>query len=400
MRNSLEMDGGKSPYAAATLGGSSRAPWMHTNRATSLARGQRAGLALTALAGLAVSGYLAAVALVAKGLPIGCGAGDGCAAVLTSRWAGTWGVSVALPAVLLWGMGLVASLIASRRMIAFVACSVALAALWFTGVQAVLLGSFCPWCMADHLIGLTFAGMAFAFACRDRGAALSACLGFALLIAGQLAVPYRAGSTGLLEGAGGGSETIRVGDVTFDATALPSWGDASSPTLLVLLADYACPHCRATHGFLKELLVASPGRFRVLVAPVPMDHDCNPTLAATEPRFEHSCELASLALAVWKAKPTEFEAFDAWLFEPEMPRTPESARAEAQRRVGAAELDQAMADPALPTMIGRNINAFEAVRARRLPVILRAAGASIEGEPASRGELDTLLGQTDGDADR
>ncbi|MBL9121980.1 MAG: thioredoxin domain-containing protein [Phycisphaerae bacterium] len=371
---------------------------MQTNRVTSLSRGQRAGLALTACLGLGVSGYLAAVALVAKGLPIGCGAGDGCAAVLTSRWAGTWGVSVALPAVLLWGMGLVASLIASRRMISFVACSVALAALWFTAVQAVLLGSFCPWCMADHLIGLTFAGLAFAFGCRDRLAVLAGSIGFAILVAGQLIVPYRAGSTGLLGGAGGGSDAIRVGDVTFEANGLPSWGDSSSPTLLVLLADYACPHCRATHGYLKELLITSPGRFRVLVAPVPMDHDCNRTLAATEPRFEHSCELASLALAVWKAKPNEFEAFDAWLFEPEMPRTPEAARAEAQRRVGAGELELALADPSLTVMVDRNIDAFEAVRARRLPVILRAAGASIEGEPASRDELDTLL--TDGGADR
>lgn len=348
---------------------------------------------LLAALGLAISAYLAAVGLTAAGLPIGCGAGGGCASVLGSRWAGSWGVPVGVPAAALWVLALIAAAARMRGVLAFAACGAAIAALWFVVVQLAVVGAICPWCMADHLIALAFAAVVFGGRLASpRGvpcaAAVAAC---AIVIAGQFAVVYRPGKVGLLGAGQAGGAGITVAGFEFGPGDAPSWGAADGEATIVLLADYACPHCRATHGYLAELLAAAPRRFRILVAPVPMDHRCNRTLASTEPRFEHSCELAQLAIALWRADATRFAAFDSWLFEPETPRTPEDAKAEAERLVGAEALAKAIADSPLPAIIARNVDAFEAVHAQRLPVILRASGPSIEGEPASRDELDTLL---------
>jgi uncharacterized membrane protein len=350
-----------------------------------------------AACGLGISGYLAVVGLTAAGLPVGCGAGGGCASVLTSRWAGSWGFAVGTPAAGLWLVALIASLRKNRGLLTFTALAAATAALWFVVLQLAVLRAICPWCMADHGIALTFAAIVFAGGLAEPAgprraiATVSALVATGLLIAGQFAVPYRPGQIGTLSAGTGEAGGVIVSGVRFGPDDSPAWGPAEAERTIVLLADYACPHCRATHGYLNELLAAEPRRFRVLVAPVPMDHDCNRTLAATEARFEHSCELAQLAIAVWKADAAAFPPFDAWLFEPETPRTPGEARAEAVRLVGAANLERALAESPLPAIVARNVDAFEAVHARRLPVILRTDGPSIEGEPADRAELDTLL---------
>lgn len=341
-----------------------------------------------ALAGTAISGYLAVTGLSAAGLPVGCGAGGGCAEVLTSRWAGVWGVPIGVPATLVWLLAIIALAARLRALLAAAALAIAFAALWFITLQVAVLHAICPWCMADHAIGLLFA-VAVLVGGLARVGPLPATLGLAsvgLVVLVQVVVPYRPGALGI-----GGAGAITVGRFELTPANAPSWGAPDAAATIVLMADYACPHCRAAHGYLNELLAAEPNRFRVLVAPVPMDHDCNRTLAMTEPRFERSCELAQLAIALWRADPARFPEFDAWLFAPETPRTPEEARAEAERLVGAEAMARALAESPLPSVIERNVDLFEAVHARRLPVILRPDGLTIEGEPASAEELDTVL---------
>jgi uncharacterized membrane protein len=370
-----------------------------TSQATEpLSGGLRLTLAGLASMGLMISGYLAAVAIQSSQLPVGCAPEGGCAAVLSSRWAGSWGVPVALPATLLWGVALVAALRGTRAILAGIGPLVGLAALWFIGLQIVALGAFCPWCMADHAIGLLFSSaIAAAGLIRTRPLGF-AMAGMAILIAGHLAVPYHPGKLGTLNGgASADGNAIVVGGAQFTPDREPTWGQTDADEVLLLFADYACPHCRAAHGQLKELLSREPRRFRVVVAPVPMDHDCNPTLAATEPRFEHSCELAHLAYAVWHADRTSFAAFDDWLFEPETPRSPEEARAEATRIVGAERLSASLAAISFKDRAERNVAAFEFVKAKRLPVLVRTKGASMEGEPSSSEELDAFLRRPDRD---
>jgi uncharacterized membrane protein/protein-disulfide isomerase len=365
---------------------------------TSLRGGAFVLALLLAIAGLGISAYLGIVGLSAAGRPVGCGGGSGCEAVLTSRWAGVFGVPLGLPAALVWLVALHALL--ARRAATTAACAVmiALAGLWFIGLQFVAIGAICPWCIADHGIGLLFTIIVFArrIAVPAPRALLAGGFATALLIGGQLAIPYRPGTLGTLMGVGGGAGSVRVGTASFDASNAPSWGATDGKTTIVLLVDFACPHCRALHGLLAECVAENPKRFTVLVAPVPMDADCNPTVVVTEPRFEHSCELAQLALAVWVVDPARFAEFDRWLFAPEVPRSPAEAKTEAERITGADRLASVLRDPQIEAMIRRNIDAFVAVGARRLPVILRADGPSLEGAVESREELERALERNDG----
>ena len=123
---------------------------------------------------------------------------------------------------------------------------------------------------------------------------------------------------------------------------LPGLGSADSPKLLPVLFDYCCPACRAAHGYLVSARQKFGEELGVLLLPMPMDHTCNKTIEQTEPRFEHACELARLALAVWRCDRTAFPAFDEWLFEPELPRDPAEARKKAAESVGAAALAAAL----------------------------------------------------------
>ncbi len=333
-----------------------------------------------------LSAWLLSTALRGHGLPAGCGPGGGCAAVLGSRWAGSWGIPVSAPATCIWIVALIAIVRRHERLLAASACMIVFAAAWFVALQFIMLRAVCPWCMADHAIGGAFAATVFAApaARRRLGAALGlATLGLAVLVTGQFAVRYAPSHAHLLVAGPGG--------VMFSTDEMPSIGDASSTRSGVLLADYACPHCRAMHAMLIEMQRDPATRIRILVAPTPMNHRCNRLLTMTESRFEPSCDLARFALAVWHANPTQFAAFDAWLFEPQTPRSSDDARRRAIELVGGAALAQALALPAIDAALARNVDAFDRSGARRLPILIRVDGSAIEGEPHDAAELHRLL---------
>ncbi len=172
---------------------------------------------------------------------------------------------------------------------------------------------------------------------------------------------------------------------------LPILGSADAPKLLVVLFDYCCPHCRTTHGYLLNGLASHKNELAVLVLPTPLNTKCNPYWEETEPRFEHACELARLALAVWRADRAAFPAFDAWLFEPEQPRDPVAARRRAEQLVTAAALERALSDPWIDHQIEQNVAAYHNSGAQRVPVILSPGMRSIGGRPESEAQLFQLL---------
>ena len=72
---------------------------------------------------------------------------------------------------------------------------------------------------------------------------------------------------------------------------------------------------------------------------MPLDAKCNSSVRETDARFEHACELAELAMAVFKADRKAFPEFDIWLFESEMPRELVDARKKAEELVSTVSLD-------------------------------------------------------------
>lgn len=375
----------------------------------------------------AIAAFLLSQSLAGQNLPPGCSAGSGCAEVLTSRWSVVFGIPVSAPATLLYTGVFAATFFvdssrsaATRRrawsLLCIAAVAISCSAMWFIAVQALIVQAFCVWCMTDHVIGLLLAAVIFCaeplvkgsdhdkapIAIRMRRALVFVIVGTTLtcgFVAAQIVVPYQGPSIARLEpgkndDTGVGPDrmiSIIDGKLALSVHEEPMLGSPDAPKLLAVMFDYCCPHCRRTHEYLVNGLERYPNQIGVITLPLPLDADCNHTIDETESRFEHACELAKLALAVWHADSTAFAEFDRWLFEPEMPREPSEARQKAEELVGAAALDKAISNPIVDDAIARHVQAYQDSGAERIPLIMSPGFASIVGRPESEEELFGLL---------
>jgi uncharacterized membrane protein len=322
------------------------------------------------LAGLALSSYLSWHSLVG-GSVLGCDGGSPCDQVLGSRWSSVGGViPVSGLAAGVYLAMLVASLsvgpatavpvrrLAWRAMLILVGTAAG-SAVWFIGVQKWIVGAFCAYCMATHLIGLTLAALVIWRAPRqvDEGSAARPqriigarpAIGLAtcgLVLAGIVAAIQVAikPQTSLHGGA------ARENLPTIEPHAAPLIGSPEARYLVTLLLDYKCPHCQQLHFLLDEVVRRYGGQLAVAVCPAPLGKQCNPYVEREVEAFNDSCELARIALAVWVAKREEFPNFERWMFTMESgdfwrPRSIEAARSKAVELVGRAAFDAARADP-------------------------------------------------------
>jgi protein-disulfide isomerase len=167
-------------------------------------------------------------------------------------------------------------------------------------------------------------------------------------------------------------------------------GSPDAEHVMVMLFDYACLHCRHTHGVLLELMRDRPGYLAAVQLPMPLNHACNPHAPEEmDARFDESCELAKIAVAVFLADRATFEDFDRWIYEPQAPRKAEQARAEAIRRVGKNQFEQAYADPRMQGIIDRNVYVYGRSGADRVPVLIVPGRAAVVGRVDS---VDLLIG--------
>jgi uncharacterized membrane protein len=387
-------------------------------------------IALLAIAAGGLAGYLLDRSLQGRSLPVGCGSGSSCEEVLNSQWSQVFGIPVsglaaAVYILILADVPFVANrwTACTRRrawsVLLFLAAVVAMAAIWFVGVQSFVIRKFCPWCLVEHGLGTIMAALVFSRApiawkrspmngdMSDspilRVGNLAGGLGFGFiatagLATAQTAIPYQAPVLRLPAGQNadigqGADRRIAVlnGSLILAPRQIPSLGSPDRPTLLVVLFDYCCPHCRATHADLLEILGKTGNELGILLLPTPLNERCNPHWERTEPRFANACELARLALAVWRANPAVFADFDTWLFESERPRDPQEARRRAAELVTETALQRSLADAWTAKQIERNVDAYHDSQAKRLPVILSPGMATIVGRPQSAEQLLELL---------
>lgn len=389
-------------------------------------------------AGLAA--YLTYVSIVAGGRALGCGAGSGCSEVLTSSWSKVLEIPVGVPATLAYLSMLVALCIAgpgstprTQRLawsaLVVLAAIVLAAAAWFIGLQAFAVKAFCPWCLADHAVGalLSIAILWTAFRPRVRDgedagadddlrepghalpalsprAALACLAGLGLSVAGmmaalQLAFPsagppvLRVAETGGEDTGPGPNRTIVLfnGSLRLAPHDLPILGSPDAPKLLVVLFDYCCPHCRKLHGYLERARARYDGQLAIVLLPMPRDPRCNPSITEPDPGFEHACEIARLALAVWRTDRDRFPEFDHWLFDTDEPRPPEAARRQAESLLDPARLAVALEDPWIDRLIKQNVDAYAASGDDRIPVVRSPGIDAIVGRPATESALFDIL---------
>ncbi|QEG22474.1 vitamin K epoxide reductase family protein [Mariniblastus fucicola] len=366
---------------------------------------------------LGVAVYLYSTSLAESGRPLGCGENSGCAEVLTSRWSQVFGIPVSIPAALVYG-GVLATLAGfsfasvSQRSALWLAVTtlgivLIMSAAWFVGLQVFHLEAICPWCMTEHGLGCAVGVLLLGSAIKNVGTkkiALPTMLASIMLVglvgaqyfgefSGPEAERMAAGENDSIEGEGDLRKIVLL-DGKFQVTPskVPVIGDPNSENVIVVLADYCCPHCRATHNYLLSGMEKYPDQFAVVMLPMPLNSDCNPHWGETKKRFLDSCKLARLALGVWKVEPEKFLEFDKWLFETKTPRPIAEATAKAKQMVDAANLESVLAsDISIDELIEKNVNAYADSGAERIPVLLSPGFSSIVGRPGSEEELHEIL---------
>lgn len=335
------------------------------------------GLTLASI-GLCISCYLAWLSLTGRVAP-GCGSGEGCAQVLGSRWSAIGPVPVSALAVAGYAVTFLLLLIQPGRRdlrdLWLGAIGVALigAAAWYIALQATLIGAWCPYCLAGHGVGVAL-GLVLLSAIPPRRFVVPVRLGVPavlLLIGIQAAVPATDPRIDTpnegdydIHDADGRRLGLLGGKLEIDSAQTPHHGPADGEDVLVLVLDYACPHCREAHEMLGEAF-ASRDNLVVFALPVSLHEDHNPHIPLDNPRFDHSYELAVLSLAVWRGAPEEWAYFDQWLFSGDAmsdgefgwPRTLAAAEREAESLIGREAVASAYNDAALQTQFERNIAA-------------------------------------------
>lgn len=372
---------------------------------------------LLTLAGLALSGFLTDKGFQTDVTLPGCGRGSGCEKVLTSSWSKIFGLPTALPAALIYAdMLFIVLLLRGRRspgmfrllwlVLVIEACLILSAAAYFSFVQYAVIGAFCKYCMATHGVGVVLSLLILFNAPVGRRkllpedppdplmiappvAAVAALLSF-MLIGGVAALQFATRPP-----------TFRVhfmGDaVAFDMYKVPHIGNVEAPNKMVMLFDYACPHCQAVHGMLDGVHGHFGDQLAIVLLPHPLNSKCNPTIEHTEPRFDQSCELARIGLAVWENDPTFFDGFNTWMFESDEPRTVEEAKDRAssnlKSNIGEEMLNSDFVNETLNLALQFQQAAMDKYRTDPgLPKIY-VNGIFIEGYPATESELIELLNQ-------
>ncbi|MBT8038541.1 MAG: thioredoxin domain-containing protein [Verrucomicrobiae bacterium] len=269
----------------------------------------------------------------------GCGTGSGCANVLGSKWSVVFGViPVSVFSFFLYLAVLVSLWVRGEnvrwcRML--VAWMFLAAAVWFTGLQLFVLDAICPYCMTMHGLGVAL-GLFILCAEHKRGQMVLRSLSsltIAVAMVAALAVVQHFGPeppthrvddlSGLATSESNDVHALGVGRVvsflegekSYRVEELPHLGDVDASYVIVKYFDYTCEACRDMHDHLGEIMIKHPGKLAVIVLPVPLNRKCNPSMPPGVKGHANACELAALALRVWRADPASFADFHPWLFE-------------------------------------------------------------------------------------
>lgn len=169
--------------------------------------------------------------------------------------------------------------------------------------------------------------------------------------------------------------------ISLDVKQWPLLGNPDARYVFVEMFDYTCPHCRNTHIAIKGAFEHFGKHLAIIALPVPLERSCND--AATG-GHAGACELSRIAITVWRVNPSKFKEFHDWMFE--STRVPSTARAHAEKLVGAQEFKKEY-DSKIPSeYIKRHVALYKRVGQGSVPKLL-FPNSTINGEMNSKETL-------------
>ena len=176
--------------------------------------------------------------------------------------------------------------------------------------------------------------------------------------------------------------TVAGNTVTLNVKQWPLLGKPNAQYIFVEMFDYTCPHCRNTHHAIKGAFEQYGENLAIVALAVPLDPSCNN--AATGSGHAGACELAKISVTVWRVSPENFREFHDWMFE--STRTVSSARAQAEKLVGAERFQKEYASKVPADYVKRHVDLYKKVGQGSVPKLLFPK-STINGEINSKSTL-------------
>ncbi|MFO1003440.1 MAG: vitamin K epoxide reductase family protein [Planctomycetaceae bacterium] len=176
--------------------------------------------------------------------------------------------------------------------------------------------------------------------------------------------------------------TVAGNRITLDVKQWPLLGQADAEYVFVEMFDYTCPHCRNTHHAIKGAFENFGDKLAILALPVPLERSCND--AASGGGHVGACELAKISIAVWRVAPEKFHEFHDWMFE--TTRSTASARAQAEKLVGAEKFQKEYSSKIPSEYVKRHVDLYKKVGQGSVPKLLFPK-STINGEINSKSTM-------------
>ena len=185
---------------------------------------------------------------------------------------------------------------------------------------------------------------------------------------------------------------ISGGSIKLDVAQWPISGLKDAKYIFVEMFDYSCPHCRNTHRAIKVAAEKLGGDMAVMALPIPLNANCNNGIRVTDPKFVESCEIAKLAIAVWRTAPGRFAEFHNWMFSEAVAPSYAQARGFAETLVDSQKLNAELASKVPGQYITQTVELYKRVGSGNVPKLL-FPGTSIVGEFTSGESLAEIISQ-------
>jgi hypothetical protein len=149
------------------------------------------------------------------------------------------------------------------------------------------------------------------------------------------------------------------------------------------------------HAMLTQAIERYDGQLAYAVLPFPLNRRCNAWLPeGYQPdRYDRSCEIARLALAVHRSDPQAFALWDHWMISYNGTAPLAGAVDKAVELVGREALDSTLSEPWIDQQLRRNVELFIQLPhdVRDTVPVLIMDGHYVKGAPAEVRQLHELL---------
>ena len=186
--------------------------------------------------------------------------------------------------------------------------------------------------------------------------------------------------------------TLNGGTAKLDVAQWPIVGSIEAKYIFVEMFDYSCPHCRNTHAAIKAASAKLDNSVAVIALPIPLNATCNTSIQVTDPKFAESCEIAKLAVAVWRVDRAQFTEFHNWMMSTDAAPTLAEARTQAESLVDVKKLQAELATDVPGQYVAQNTELYRRVGAGNVPKLIFPT-TSIVGEFTSGDALADIVKQ-------